>query len=666
MKPCFGYWRIDNTIRKRVNRLQNITAVYEERGHDKVSPLSEGFLNGKHYQATVPDTLDLVERADLAINAITGAIDEKLDYEFFWGVDFVPPHVFPHACQWFDANCRAAEALTLLRLMSGSTYNLEKEEKMLQSMLSRVGEDGLYYNAPYRPDAPWRNGGYEPSRPKAWRTDEDVSQLNGTAQMLILLTTRYLRDGDPALLERGRKCADALSDIAIYKDDYAYYPATSDVGIEFAYFRNSGWPDTKEATSDEDSIEGAVTAYIGCAVRALSQWHRLTKDTRALETARKLVNYMLKPHFWSGNIESWGGDDKSVWAIHGGGQVKPAALFKGHFAGMAYAFWGLIEYAIAANDVHVKEFVRQGYEYYRNLGLARIGMWGENIANNLAAVIAMKLCKAGVGDYWEDVDQYVRNAIVEDQFIDAEPLKKLCQERGVPVENGQFTIERLLGCLRAGGLIDHDGTLDPTQNGTVAVGPYLEPFYFIWDSIIHWKDETAQINLMLNRTSDWLDIDSYLPYEGKVVIKNKAAKNIALRACKWIDRNKLRCDVDGSAARFFWVGNYMMLTGLKGTEVVTVEFPMVQSTETYYLVGWNAKGKWHEKTDSLPKYVLHFKGNTCVQVEFKNRSKFAKGVNRPDCSDINGYPVYQREHYRRNKAPMKHTTRYIPPRLVNW
>ena len=50
----------------------------------------------------------------------------------------------------------------------------------------------------------------------------------------------------------------------------------------------------------------------------------------------------------------------------------------------------LIEYAAAANDSYLKGFVRQGYEYMRSFGLSRIGMWGENMVNNMMASVAIE------------------------------------------------------------------------------------------------------------------------------------------------------------------------------------------------------------------------------------------------------------------------------------
>jgi len=618
---------------------------------------------GERYEAVVPDTLELADRADLAINALTGVINTKQDYECFWQITYAPPNVQHHACQWHDYNPRVAEALTTLRLITGNQYKVDVEEKMLESMLSRIGEDGLYYNAPYREDAPWRTGGM------GWRgkirEDDDITQVNGNGQLLIALIARYQRDKDPRLLETAKGLAKGLIDIAIYKEDYAYYPATRSIAFEFSRFKKAGWPDTEEAGNDYSSAEGAVVCYVAIPVRALCRWYELTGDEQALETAKKLVKYTLKPRFWDGFVGAWNAEAAGYRAGHGGAERKPAAFFQGHQAGLAISLGALSDYANVANDAYVKEFVRQGYEHFRNYGLARIGLWGENIANERFMVTAINLSDGGVGDYWEDVDQYVRNTIVEDQFVDADLIRKMCEDLGQPTEthDGQYTIDRFLGNIRHAANMDGQGTVDPTQAWTEVfrseASGYFEPFYYVWESITRYTDGVGQINLLLNRASPWLDIDSYLPYEGKVVVRNKACHALSIRIPRWVDKTKVKCWGNESAASFFWTGNYLILTNLEGREVVTIEFPMVETTETYYLMTREVGPKWWEEKEKLPQYVLHLKGNTCIQIDFPNGEKF--GMRSPKL-----YPVYQREHYREDKAPMKKVLRYVAPRLVDW
>jgi hypothetical protein len=185
----------------------------------------------------------------------------------------------------------------------------------------------------------------------------------------------------------------------------------------------------------------------------------------------------------------------------------------------------------------------------------------------------------------------------------------------------------------------------------------MEPFYFAWEAIIRFQDSVAvaQVNLLLNRASAWLDIDSYLPYEGKVVLQNKTCREIHVRIPKWVERRAIACHAAGAKLPVSWAGDFLILSGLKGKEVISIQFPLVETVETYYLLTREVGPKWWEQTDDLPTYILHMKGSTCVEVEFPNRANFSHAEPM--------YPVFQREHYRANNAPMKTVSRYVRPRV---
>ncbi|MDO8686504.1 MAG: hypothetical protein Q7J78_07535, partial [Clostridiales bacterium] len=558
----------------------------------------------------------------------------------------------------------------LMRIISGSDYKLEDELGVVKAMISRMGEDGMVYNLPYREDTPWRYKENTGCRGTEARMDEEVSSITVNAMLSIALMQRYQRDNDPYMLEVAGKLINALVNIAIYKDDYAYYPATFGQRFEFSYYSKTGWPDTKEAEHELASAEGAVTCYISMIIRALSRYYSITKDNKVLDLAGRLTKYILKPQFWLGNIERWsseGSGFNDVWTGHGGAQRKPAALYKAHTAGVAYTLEGLIDYALVAQDDYVKDFVRQGYEFMRNLGLAKIGMWGENIAHGYAAGIAIKLSDAGAGDYWEDVDQYIRNCMVEDQLNDVGILKEFCRERNVPAEISEFITERMVGGLVHNGNLDRNGTLDPTSNMAEITCPYQEPFYYVWEGITRYKDGMAQINLLLNRVSSWLDLESHLPYEGKVVIRNKTARHIAVRIPKWVDKSMINSLINGKKTVFYTVGNYIQFLDVNNEDVINIEFPMKESVESCVLIGMGADAKqWYKRQEEFPQYTMRFKGNTCVEVNIVNKEKFPADHPNFGARGTIRYPIYQREHMLKNKAPVKKVTRFVSKNLAEW
>ena len=113
---------------------------------------------GQRYPAEVPDTLDLADRAALAINGIAGAIDPDLDHQMWFLVHYArnPATMHHHAA---DATCDAllAPTLPLLRLMSGSTAHLNTEVGLMERVLRDTSpDDGLYYNV-FHPDKPWHS-----------------------------------------------------------------------------------------------------------------------------------------------------------------------------------------------------------------------------------------------------------------------------------------------------------------------------------------------------------------------------------------------------------------------------------------------------------------------------------------------------------------------------
>ncbi len=207
-----------------------------------------------------------------------------------------------------------------------------------------------------------------------------------------------------------------------------------------------------------------------------------------------------------------------------------------------------------------------------------------------------------------------------------------------------------------------------TYNGLIG-------FYHAWEGIVRQVDGAAQVNLLLNRASPWLDVDSYLPYEGKVVIRNKTEQRVAVRIPRWVEEQAVLCQLNEQEIQPSWLGRYLLFDQLKPGDNLMIEFPIVESTETYQ-VGWEGLQVpgWTEVTRplvtdtvrrhfsyvvstgqvrpaELTTFTCHFKGNTLVDIQPRELGL--------------GYPLYRRAHLRQNKAPMVEVTRSIPPKLID-
>ena len=145
--------------------------------------LPAGCAAGQSYEATVPDTLDLADRAGLAINGLTGSLDVKADYEIYFRVHYTRnPAVMYHEGTGLPTNNpKFAEALPQMRIMSGSDLNQDIEKGMMDYMVSCIGKDGLYYAK--IEGKPWlgeRGGLTNPA-------DEDFANVYGNSRMMLAM-----------------------------------------------------------------------------------------------------------------------------------------------------------------------------------------------------------------------------------------------------------------------------------------------------------------------------------------------------------------------------------------------------------------------------------------------------------------------------------------------
>ena len=609
-------------------------------------------LRGETYETTVPATLDLAEQVKLSVQGLTEFLNPHQDYAPYgqvWLNVRVPYFTSRMPCSGPVGSGtpnwgKIAEALIMTRLMSGSELNLDKDPKMIKGMIASDPADG-------------------------WTP---------TARNALALMALYQRNPEPKLKA------------VIQRLVHSFHVRVKPGGSDMAYFIDLPF-DAQENCAGYNG-HGPNVFINGTAIRALTRWHDLVGDTKSLKLAGKLKRFITQPKYWDPE-----GEPKAVFgADH--------AHFNGHHHSYIACFMGLITYANASGDARLKEFVREGYEYYRNWGIARIGLFGEMCSVGDMTFVAIKLSDGGVGDYWEDVDCYVRNMLVDRQIRDPNLLQKAVQTTpiyarlnarnsltdtttivmrtdkpmfgigqnleadGPPpapmesrLESEDRVVERCVGTYLSDAASPDEVPKHRLLWNICCTGNATSALYYAWEAIVrHEKtSRTAQVNLLLNRASPWLDIDSYLPYEGKVVIHNKTAKNLALRIPRWVDRKALRIETNGRPASFFWTGNYCVLSGLAAKDEITVRFPVAQTAEQYTLK-WNRAEIWQEGTNpsnlrpmGKPEtFTLHMKGNTLVDISLRRQNP--------------AYPSFLRDHYKATAAPLRKVRRFVADGLIQW
>ena len=614
--------------------------------------------SGTRVEATVPDTLDLAARAELAINGLGGTTDPGLGYLHYFNQYFAcqPPYMAHHGA---DTTCtpKYVESFPMMRVMCGSECYLDLETAQRAALLGCI-QDGLYWNR-FDPARPWSTS-YNPAF-DGERDEEDLANVGANGRMLRALVACCELDPRPEWETAIRALVGGLNRIAIGSEDYSYYP-DGGFGEPFNYPR-SGWLRTDEPQSEIEGGEGAVTAYQAHQIQGLARWHRLSGDEEALDLAGRLTRFCMLPKFWGGIPDPAG--ERGELVTHVAPRLPDPVCISGeeqghwfsHFHARAIALRGMLEYAMAAHDIRVIEFVQRAYEHTWTYGIPRMGWINcypaannrcEGCALGDLVAIGIRLSDAGVGDYWDAVDGVVRNQLVEQQLIRADLLERVAaagaERTGEPAHDNQElrenVIERSLGI--------YGGQATPTAmpeawSMTCCTGNGTQGLYYAWEGIVREEGDTAQVNLLLNRSADLVDVDSYLPYSGKVVIRSKKARRVAVRVPHWVRRSGLRVEVTGVPRGLSRAGNYVVLDDLEPEDTVTLTFPVEETSARYTVAA---------RTPAEEAYACTFRGSTLVDIS-------------PRDDAPTSYPLYRRDHLRGNEAPMRQAERFVADRAIS-
>jgi len=603
---------------------------------------------GDYYEAEVPDTLDLAYRAQLGLHHFTETIDQRPEYgcEMAFASNLFthcPPGMGFHIANLGCCQPKALEAMAFLRLMSGSRENLDREAAMMEMMASCLGEDGLFWT-PSSPETPWR------------RILEPFVYLHGQGRMLRAMIAWLQYTGDDAWKGRLDRMVDGLDKLAVHKGDYAYFPVRGPYKEDYlgSCYTRGGKNDLSEPENEKLGEEGSLFCQQGHFPGALANWYLLSGNEQALRLSGELVRFFTKPKFWA----DFGTEYPEVFGAQ-------HAHWMGHFHGHMNTLRAILEYAIATNDSRLKLFVREGYEWARQPWLARIGYVGDGQGCGCGRLtgLAVKLSEVGVGDYWEDVDLYIRNQGTAMQYTpeDLGFIHELCKGKPPISSAPDYHITHLT-----------DKNVIDSSIGAFAMGPSKGGWciccathgnmglFYAWAGALRHSDGTVRVNLLLNRASPWVDVDSYLPYEGKVVLRNKTAREAFMRIPLWADKGRVRLRVGRTSKPPRWFGNYLHLPGLEAGAVVTVEFPMVERTEEWKTLDHVRSGDalqpgWKE---DLAR-TIKFRGNTVVELS----EPLMPGSSTMPCSPLY---VNRPAQYQSPKAPTKAVTRYVTPRVLKW
>ena len=530
-----------------------IAVVFVQGGYGKQK--EEPIMQNEHLTQT-PDTLDLVNRARYAINAITQSTNPEAEYAvYFTGVLHRNP---PTLLREIPLYGKFMEGLALMRIMTSGEFdtrpstqpqdvNLHVDRVWRDAFLRKLNKQGLALI------------GAEGGRQLAW------------------LAIQYRQTKGSMWKELGEAAIQRALNVAVHQDDYCYLPRDSEGTM----------PTSWEAT------------FQGWTLQGVTQFYMATRSEAALELAGKLARY-LKDH--SGIFDTDGrflardGVDIPLSPLS---TLGPAL----HFHHNGNAMEALMEYALASGESEFGEFVKKCYEYARSLpdSSPLIGFFQEYIDDwpDHRGVIDCETCcvvdmlltslwmtKAGVGDYWDDIDRYLRNQFAEMQMTSGDWLTRMTEELPYQPagedEIAMGSLDRWVGTF-AGWATANDFFAIGAGPGIMhcCTGNGSRALYYLWENMLEFNYGELQLHLLLNRKSPWVEVNSYVPYQGKVELKVKeACENIAVRAPEWVESSSdaLSCRINGDSRNLSWNGRYVDIGKASPGDAVELAFPISERT----------------------------------------------------------------------------------------
>ena len=617
----------------------------------RTPPFRVPAYKGRRYEAMVPDTLDIQERTALAVNGLTGPTDPDKEHLLYFLINFRsnPPsmsHGPADICQ-----VKFMEALPLMRLASGSTLNKQVDRAWMGTALRNIGPDGLMY----WPSLPWAQ--YADWCEPCPKGSKHYAIPAFCGRTIGAMTLYMQRDPSGPWSKEIQKIVRGLRSVAIEQDDYAFFP-------------QGGFAPKRRRVRKADLPVGVWASLVGWTIHGLAQYHRVSGYEPAAELAGKLARYLVYHGKYYGpegeflpNYAGQGKKDKGWRKDEQGFDPGPPPVNNLiHFQHHMVPLLGTLDHALAVGDRNLADFVRLAFEWGRTKGNSLLGYFPENIdtpneleTSELCEVagmigLALKLSAAGLGDYWDDADRWIRNMFVEGQLTRPEWVYHLAEgglvtgKTRIPPseldplsETSEDVPERNVGAF-AGWPTANDWFIGH-GSGIMhcCTGNATRALYYIWEHMLDYHRGTLSINLLMNRPSKWADISSHIPYRGQVnVAVKRACKQLRVRIAEWVKPRQVSCKVNGKVRKLCWDGRYALVGSVKAKDEMTMTFPISER---------------QVQTDiESQHYRLIIRGNEVVDIY--PRGRFC--------------PLYQRDFYRNDQTRWKKVERFVSDESLLW
>jgi hypothetical protein len=529
-------------------------------------------------RAPRPVTLDLRDPMRLGAECVLNRMDSSENHRPWFAVEVVnhrPTRLRHDVWDFGDTGGRFLEALILARQMTPATPEMLNGERHVRSFVMALLNDQ---------DIVWN--------PDQKRPDHMFAQ--GSA--LYGLVSDFEASRDPALRARIQRFIAALDRMAVHENDYLWFPQVA----------------TKIAPCSH------MAAY---QVLPIVRFYELTGYLPALKYAERL----------------------SRWAFYHDPTVTPDGVitktfWEGHLHAWMDTFSGIIRCSRAGSGLDHGVVVRRSqklYEWVRANYTSPFGWVADSVGSKTCETdtitsgirLALELIKEGHPEYWNDVERFTRNQLVENQFRDVTSLaiRDATLRRGL---RGSFESYADPNTLLAAEKGDVEGC---------CINGGMRGLFLAYQNAITESRGEVRVNLLLSAGNRSMEVVSFLPYEGRLELYPMTPRPILLRCPEWLRPERIRIGSQ-SATRIVakHQAGHLRITGAKPGSQIVLRFEQPEEQRTHWVAGRTYRARW--------------RGDTVIEMLPSGGT----------------YPIFTRSSLDRERAPIRpRETSYQVPR-VHW
>lgn len=548
-----------------------------------------------------PNTVFLPERAEWALNCLTGILDRDKSHLPYCLVDISgeAPSMIHTRFDWSDHTSRILDAIILAQEMSGSEKGSTEVARLIELLRSGFGEDGLHYT----PENPWT--------PKN-------ANMHYQRSVLDALLTWYLRDKSEEAKERMVKLVRGLAEISVKRDDYWFFPAVE--------YLPGGWPRT-----DWD-IFGTAADPANTSGRLLFRLCRVYEELKLSEAADLAGMYARHAMRHSSAY------------LEDGRFADGMEFREGHFHSRAVTLLGVIRYGYTFEGPEALEWGRKVFDRACLYG-TEFGWFPERIVESGAhgcetcAIVDMMesaiwLAKAGHEAYWDVAERFLRNQLLESQLISTEGVEETVTRISDKTDSEWETHSNVLARSIGGfaGWSQPNDLISKVMHEwdlyACCCSQGVRGLFNAWNHVVTRDGTQVSVNFLMNYGNEDLTVKSRLPHEGSVVVEPNRPLDLRVRVPGFVRKETVVITMDGERLPFTYDGVYAVLGSVKPGTTAEIRFEMAETTTEEHVLGVTYRVEW--------------RGNTVV------------GIDPPGKT----IPLYRRSHLK--EASIDSTLRNVP------